>query len=314
VALSFRAFGAHYGGWLVAAFDSIPESRYGYKPMPVQLSVGYIAQHVADANDQLCAELGPDKPVLTAKDSLADTVRAKWPKDTLVARLRASLAFCDAAIAKLTDADLAMTAPARSVGSGRSIVRARYLSAYITDLAEHYAQISSYMRLLGMVPPSALPRPPRRGIHNMPNGTPEFSPPRTLETRPLHGESLGASLTVKDLERSLGWYCDVVGFAVDRRHERNGKLVAVSLSAGDVRLLINQDDGARGWDRVKGEGFSLQITTADDVDAIAVRIKQRGGMLATEPTDMPWGARVIRLQDPDGFKLVISQPKPGGTP
>jgi len=145
-------------------------------------------------------------------------------------------------------------------------------------------------------------------------GTPEFSPPRTADPTPLQAQSLGASLTVKDLDRSLAWYTGVVGFTIDRRHERNGRLAGVSLRAGDVRILLNQDDGAKGWDRAKGEGFSLQITTSSDIDAIAAQIKQRGGMLAAEPTDMPWGVRMIRVQDPDGFKFVISQPKSGATP
>ena len=70
----------------------------------------------------------------------------------------------------------------------------------------------------------------------------------------LHGRTLSASLTVKDVEKSLAWYRDIVGFAVDRRHERDGTLRAVSLRAGDVRILIGQDDGKKGWDRVKGEG------------------------------------------------------------
>jgi hypothetical protein len=86
----------------------------------------------------------------TAKDSLADTVKARWPKDTLVARLRASLRFCDAAlehVARLESGALAST-----------------LLAFETDLAEHYSQLSVYMRLLGMVPPSALPPPPRTAI------------------------------------------------------------------------------------------------------------------------------------------------------
>ena len=139
-------------------------------------------------------------------------------------------------------------------------------------------------------------------------GTPEFSPPRSADPAALQAQSLGASLTVKDLERSLAWYTKVVGFTVDRRHERDGKLMAVSLRAGDVRLLINQDDGAKGWDRAKGEGISLQITTSSDVDAIAARVKREGGTIAAEPTDMPWGVRAMRLQDPDGFKFVISQP------
>jgi len=124
--------------------------------------------------------------------------------------------------------------------------------------------------------------------------------------KPFHGRTLSASLTVKDLPKSLAWYHEVVGFAIDRKHEREGKLRAVSLSAGDVRILIGQDDGAKGWDRVKGEGFSLQITTDQNVDEMAKRIKELGGTLELEPMDMPWGARVFRLRDPDGFKLTIS--------
>jgi uncharacterized glyoxalase superfamily protein PhnB len=122
----------------------------------------------------------------------------------------------------------------------------------------------------------------------------------------LRAGALMASLTVKDLQKSLAWYCDVVGFTVDQMHEREGKLMAVSLKAGVVRILIGQDNGAKGWDRVKGDGFSLQITTSQNVDEIAKRIIERGGTLESEPADMPWGARVFGLRDPDGFKLMIS--------
>ena len=130
--------------------------------------------------------------------------------------------------------------------------------------------------------------------------------PKRAEPMSFRARTLSASLTVKDLQKSLAWYQDVAGFTIDQKHERDGKLMGVSLKAGDVRILLGQDDGAKGWDRVKGEGFSLQFTTAQNIDEVAQRIKQRGGTLATEPMDMPWGARVFRLQDPDGFKLVIS--------
>lgn len=50
----------------------------------------------------------------------------------------------------------------------------------------------------------------------------------------------------------------------------------------------------------------MQITTAQDVDELARRIKERGGTLDSEPIDTPWGARVFRLRDPDGFRLTIS--------
>ncbi len=113
----------------------------------------------------------------------------------------------------------------------------------------------------------------------------------------LRGISLDASFTVNDLEKSLAWY-------------RGGKVVAISLSAGAVRLLLAQDDGAKGWDRVKGEGCSLQITTDGDITAIASGIKARGGTLDTEPTDTPWGVRIFRLRDPDGFRFTVTSPRP----
>ena len=127
-----------------------------------------------------------------------------------------------------------------------------------------------------------------------------------IDLAPFNATSVAASLTVKDIRKSLAWYRDVVGFTVDREHERDGQLRAVSFRAGAVRLLITQDDGAKGLDRAKGEGFSLQFTVAGRVDDVANRIKRCGGTLDSEPTDMPWGARVFRLRDPDGFKLVIS--------
>ena len=129
---------------------------------------------------------------------------------------------------------------------------------------------------------------------------------RRAEPELFRGRTLSVSLTVKDLQKSLAWYTDVMGFAIDRKIEREGKLRGVALKAGDVQLAINQDDGARGWDRVKGEGFSLRITTDQSVDEIANRIKKLGGTLDSEPADMPWGARIFRLRDPDGFKLTIS--------
>src|ERR1700730_16829885 len=102
------------------------------------------------------------------------------------------------------------------------------------------------------------------------------------EPQSFRGRTLQASITVKDLQKSLAWYRDVVGFTVDQSHEREGKLMAVSLKAGDVRILIGQDDGAKGWDRVKGEGFSLMITTAQSVDQVANRVKRAGGCLDWE--------------------------------
>ncbi len=122
---------------------------------------------------------------------------------------------------------------------------------------------------------------------------------------PFVASVLSASLTVSDLQASLAWYRDVLGFTVAREFERDGTPFAVSLRAGAVPVLLTQDNGARGKDRSKGDGFSLRFTTGQDIDGLASRIKERGGVLDSEPAD-GFGARVFRLRDPDGFKLVIS--------
>jgi uncharacterized glyoxalase superfamily protein PhnB len=126
-----------------------------------------------------------------------------------------------------------------------------------------------------------------------------------IEPEPFVATTLGASLTVAALQTSLAWYRDVLGFTVARTFERAGTMFAASLRAGVVAILLTQDDGAKGSDRLKGEGMSLQLTTAQNIDELARRVRERGGTLDTEPADV-WGARVFRLRDPDGFKLVIS--------
>ena len=150
---AFENFAAIFGSRLAAALDSIPAARYDYRPTSSQQTIGYIAQHLEGANYGLCERIGNLKHPTTAKDSLADTVKARWPKDTLVARYRASLRFCYDALERVPRVE--------------SLVVASYLLAFETDLAEHYSQLSVYMRLLGMVPPSALP-PVRRASIELP--------------------------------------------------------------------------------------------------------------------------------------------------
>ena len=135
---------------------------------------------------------------------------------------------------------------------------------------------------------------------SMSAGLAQRAEPETFRAR-----SVSASLFVKDLQKSLVWYRDKVGFFVDEQIQRGGKLTAVALKAGDVRILITQDEGSTGWDRVKGAGFTLQFTTAQDIDGLAEAIKQRGGYIETPPK-LVGKTRVMQLRDPDGFKLVIS--------
>ena len=121
--------------------------------------------------------------------------------------------------------------------------------------------------------------------------------------------SASPGFTVNNLEKSLAWYRDVLGFAVEERWEQEGKLMGVSLKAGNVTFMIGQDDWKKGRDRKKGEGFRLYCTTTQNVDALAKGIVARGGKLEQEPKDQPWGTRDFALTDPDGFKITIGQDK-----
>jgi uncharacterized glyoxalase superfamily protein PhnB len=120
-------------------------------------------------------------------------------------------------------------------------------------------------------------------------------------------KSASPSFTVADIDKSLAWYRDVLGFTVGDRWEMDGVLRGVELSAGDVLFMIGQDDWQKGRDRVKGIGFRLYCETGQDIDKIAARIKAAGGTLASEPADQSWGYRELSIDDPDGFKITIGK-------
>jgi hypothetical protein len=146
------------------AFDSIPEPKFNYKPTPAQLTIGYIAQHLASDNYLFCNAFGDKKANIPEKDtSTPDSVKAKWPKDTLVAKLKTSLAFCEDAFAQLDDAKLSDQVTMTFGGQQRNVVRVNMVLGHALDLQDHYSQLANYMRLNGILPPTALPRPGRGG-------------------------------------------------------------------------------------------------------------------------------------------------------
>jgi uncharacterized glyoxalase superfamily protein PhnB len=135
----------------------------------------------------------------------------------------------------------------------------------------------------------------------------------TDTTAAINATNLGCSITCKDLQASIRFYRDGIGFAVGETYENEGKVVAAVVGAGECRIVLNQDDGKLGWNRIKGQGFYLQINVAvpADVDAAAARIKAAGGKLIDEPADRDWGVRMFQFNDLDGFKLGVSTPLAG---
>jgi hypothetical protein len=149
---------------IAQAFDSIPESKFGYKPTPAQLTIGYIAQHLVSDNILFCNAFGAMKATQAVEDTTtADSVKAKWPKEKLVTKLKASFAFCESALDQLDDSKLAEPVSLTFGGNTRNVPRATMALGHALDITDHYSQLANYMRLNNMIPPSALPRPGRGG-------------------------------------------------------------------------------------------------------------------------------------------------------
>jgi uncharacterized glyoxalase superfamily protein PhnB len=135
----------------------------------------------------------------------------------------------------------------------------------------------------------------------------------TTQSRPvrrkpetIRARDITPSLTVNDLEKSACFYSDGLGFVIEERWEENGVVRGMMLKAGECRLGLAQDDWAKGKDRVKGVGMRIWISTAQDIDELAERVRAAGIHLDHEPQELPWGARAFAITDPDGFKLTIA--------
>ena len=138
---------------------------------------------------------------------------------------------------------------------------------------------------------------------------PKKTAPRRAPQKGFTLRAVAPSFTVDDVDRSLAWYTEVMGFTVGERWEENGMLLGAELKAGDAVFMIGQDDWKKGRNREKGVGFRLYCQTDQDVDKLAEGIKSRGGILAQEPRDEEWGGRAFTLDDPDGFRITISNSK-----
>jgi catechol 2,3-dioxygenase-like lactoylglutathione lyase family enzyme len=134
------------------------------------------------------------------------------------------------------------------------------------------------------------------------------TPPDRRQNKPetLRLRSIEPSFTVSDLERSLRFYTDVLGFVEGERFtDDRGVLRGVMLKAGTCQLGLSQDDWAKGRDRQRGVAVRIWCTTAQDIDALAKRITAGGGTLKDGPKDESWGGRSLSVDDPDGFHLTI---------
>ena len=140
----------------------------------------------------------------------------------------------------------------------------------------------------------------------MPAKAKSSGPANGQEPESLRLRSITPTYTVNNVETSLAWYRDGLGFFVAERWEEGGRLQGAMLKAGACEFGLSQDDFSKGRDRAKGVGFRLWCNTTQDVDAIAARLRAFGGMITEEPGNR-WDTYGFTAQDPDGFKITISK-------
>jgi uncharacterized damage-inducible protein DinB len=135
--------------YIAGAADEMPADKYSYHPTPEQWTFAKIVSHVAQSDFAVCSILSDTPPPQNWKVTETD------PKEKLVPAVTASFEFCSKVLVDLQDSKLGDTV---KFFRGRQVPRARALIELTDDLEDHYSQLASYLRLNGMVPPSARPQ------------------------------------------------------------------------------------------------------------------------------------------------------------
>lgn len=128
--------------------EEVPDSLYGFKPVPTVRSFGELFGHIAGAQYMFCAAAVGDPP--RAEDAVE---KSATTKAALVEALKASTAYCERAYAQ-SDAD--------AQGSveifGQQRTRLWVLGMNGVHNGEHYGNLVTYLRINGIVPPASRPR------------------------------------------------------------------------------------------------------------------------------------------------------------
>jgi DinB superfamily len=135
---------------LVAAVEEMPADKFSYKPTDQQITFGHLVFHIIQSNDHLCSKIG-DIPEVKPAVPLTETDG----KDKLLEALKSSFDFCTNALGKVDDSKLS---DELELFGGRKGSRALALIALTNDWADHYSAAAMYLRLNGLLPPSAQPK------------------------------------------------------------------------------------------------------------------------------------------------------------
>jgi len=139
-----RMFLEEHAGTIGEAASLMPAGKYAYHPTPAQMTFAALMQHVAQTNVRLCSAIAG--AAATPSDTPANAAKA-----ALVTAVSESFKTCQAALAKLTDGQLTETVEI----AGNKVPRGYLVMTIVADWADHYSTAASYLRLNGILPPTA---------------------------------------------------------------------------------------------------------------------------------------------------------------
>ena len=129
---------------VIGAAEKMPEENYSFKPTPDVRSFGQLVGHLTDSQYFFCSSVaGENKP--------SDVEKTKTSKADLVAALKESVAYCSKTYAAMSDAKGSEMMKLMK----RDFAKLAVLSGNTAHDYEHYGNMSTYMRLKGIVPPTS---------------------------------------------------------------------------------------------------------------------------------------------------------------
>ena len=132
-------------GMVVAGAEKMPEENYSFKPTADVRSFGQIVGHLADSQYYFCSQAsGESQPGSSVE-------KTKTGKAELVAALKDAVAYCSKVYGAMTDAKGSEMTKMMNI----DVAKLSVLSANTAHDYEHYGNMSTYMRLKGIVPPSS---------------------------------------------------------------------------------------------------------------------------------------------------------------
>ncbi|SIR26037.1 Uncharacterized conserved protein PhnB, glyoxalase superfamily [Haladaptatus litoreus] len=121
-----------------------------------------------------------------------------------------------------------------------------------------------------------------------------------------------ARMEVTDMEDSTDWYREVAGFREVAplpgiAHLRYRKYADVMLVPADESERPEQ--AAQATSELAGNGLSLTLNVENEtVDDVFERTQSHDATVVSGPEATPWNTRQITLADPDGYRLVFTEP------